>query len=50
MVVEDGLGIGYAVYDNDMLFNIAARTKTGYADLFGRLLSEALDEMKTLLV
>jgi carnitine O-acetyltransferase len=47
-VVDDGMGIGYAVYDDDMVFNIAARTETGYADEFGRQLAEALDDMKTL--
>ena len=47
-VVDDGLGIGYAVYDDDMVFNIAARTETGFSDEFGRLLAEALEDMGTL--
>jgi carnitine O-acetyltransferase len=47
-VVDDGLGIGYFVSDNELCFNIAGRTKHGYAERFGFLLSEALDEMHTL--
>jgi carnitine O-acetyltransferase len=48
MVVDDGLGVGYTVFDNNMVFNIAARTETGYAQKFGRLLGEALEDMKNL--
>ena len=48
MVVDDGLGIGYGVYDKTMLFNIAARTETQYSARFKELLEEVLQEMKTL--
>jgi carnitine O-acetyltransferase len=48
MVVDDGLGVGYCVYENKLVFNIAAKRDTGYAQTFGKLLSEALEEMATL--
>jgi carnitine O-acetyltransferase len=48
MVVDDGLGVGYGVYENKLVFNIAAKRDTGYVQTFDKLLSEALEEMATL--
>jgi carnitine O-acetyltransferase len=31
MAVDDGLGVGYTAFDNDMVFNIAAGTEMRYA-------------------
>lgn len=47
--VDDGLGVGYNVYQNDIIFNISGRRDHGLVEKFGALLSEALEELKTLL-
>jgi carnitine O-acetyltransferase len=48
-VADDGLGVGYGVYENDMVFNLSSRTENDYVEEFARLLTEVFDEMKVLL-
>ena len=46
-VVADGLGVGYSVNNDELIFNISSRKKNHYVNQFCDLLENALNEMKS---
>ena len=48
-VVADGLGVGYGLTNDSLIFNISSQRENKYVSKFGALLEDALTEMKGLL-
>ena len=48
-VVPDGLGVGYGLSNDSLIFNVSSLRKNNYVKTFCLLLEEALTEMKGLL-
>jgi len=48
-VVPDGLGVGYGLSNDSLIFNVSSRRDNNYVETFCSLLEDALTEMKGLL-
>jgi len=48
-VVEDGLGIGYDIQPDELIFSVHGLAETGYVERMVHFLESALDEMQDLL-